>query len=138
MKNCWTQKVHLAVAFSKGRLDVHLYIKKENRPYSAEDNIRCTLNNYHYTCSFYFSWLSSVLGFSNGLRKGFEKYPYLSITEVSQGYRNILFFIQQKPAGCTLLVLKTMYNCTWYLCTPLVFHLTQSWGQFNKTFTLVI
>ena len=55
-------------------------------------NILSASNNYHSTCSSYFSWLSSVLGFSNGLRKGFEKYPHPSITEVSPGYRNILFF----------------------------------------------
>ena len=49
-------------------------------------NILSASNNYHSTCSSYFSWLSSVLGFSNGLRKGFEKYPHPSITE---GFRGV-------------------------------------------------
>jgi len=58
-------------------------------------NVLRALKNYHHTCSFYFSWLSSVLGFSNGLLKRFDKYPHPSIKEVSPGYRNILFSINR-------------------------------------------
>ena len=58
-------------------------------------NVLSALNNYRHTRSFYFSWLQSVLGFSNGLLKGFDKYPHPSIKESPRGAAIFCFSINR-------------------------------------------